>query len=82
MGSNQQRQAVPLITPQSPVVGTGMEDSCRTKQWSSYYTLKSGEVVKATADEVVVKYKKQQSDISSSALHSKTKVSSSTKKLL
>jgi DNA-directed RNA polymerase subunit beta len=25
MGSNQQRQAVPLIQPSSPIVGTGME---------------------------------------------------------
>src|SRR5690606_6721960 len=25
MGSNQQRQAVPLIRPESPIVGTGME---------------------------------------------------------
>ncbi|MDZ7899604.1 MAG: hypothetical protein U5N85_16480 [Arcicella sp.] len=30
MGSNMQRQAVPLLRPQAPIVGTGLEGSCCT----------------------------------------------------
>ena len=29
MGSNMQRQAVPLLEPEAPIVGTGMESACR-----------------------------------------------------
>jgi DNA-directed RNA polymerase subunit beta len=55
MGSNQQRQAVPLIKPESPIVGTGFV----VAQNSGQLTLAEddGEVLTATADEVVVKYK-------------------------
>ncbi len=37
MGSNQQRQAVPLIKTESPIVGTGMEGDVAKKLWSAYY---------------------------------------------
>lgn len=58
MGSNQQRQAVPLIQPQSPIVGTGMEASVAENTGQLVNALEDGEVVSAHADEVVVKYKK------------------------
>ncbi|MFH0731936.1 MAG: DNA-directed RNA polymerase subunit beta [Candidatus Omnitrophota bacterium] len=44
MGSNMQRQAVPLLYPDSPIVGTGMEGKC---------AYDSGSVVVAESDGVV-----------------------------
>lgn len=60
MGSNQQRQAVPLIKPVSPLVGTGLEAPAARNTGQIVMAEGSGEVVKATADEVVVKYKDHQ----------------------
>lgn len=57
MGSNQQRQAVPLIQPQSPIVGTGLEISAARNTGQVILAEADGEVTKATAKEVVVKYK-------------------------
>ncbi|MEO8784890.1 MAG: DNA-directed RNA polymerase subunit beta, partial [Candidatus Saccharimonadales bacterium] len=57
MGSNQQRQAVPLIQPDSPIVGTGMEDVVARNSGQVVMAEGSGEVTKADADQVVVKYK-------------------------
>jgi DNA-directed RNA polymerase subunit beta len=58
MGSNQQRQAVPLIKPQSPIVGTGMETIVAHNTGQLIIAEEDGVVEKATADEVVVNYKK------------------------
>lgn len=57
MGSNQQRQAVPLIKPESPIVGTGVEAAAAQNTGQLVTAEANGEVVKATADQVVVKYK-------------------------
>jgi DNA-directed RNA polymerase subunit beta len=57
MGSNQQRQAVPLIKPQAPIVGTGLEGAVARNSGQMILAEDAGEVTKATADEVVVKYK-------------------------
>ena len=57
MGSNQQRQAVPLIQPSSPIVGTGMEANAARNTGQLIVAAQNGEVVKASADEVSVKYK-------------------------
>jgi len=57
MGSNQQRQAVPLIQPQSPVVGTGLEGPAARNTGQVVLAEGVGEVTRANADEVVVKYK-------------------------
>lgn len=57
MGSNQQRQAVPLISPQSPIVGTGTEADAARNTGQLVVAEDDGEVVKAVADEVVVAYK-------------------------
>ncbi|HUD10101.1 MAG TPA: DNA-directed RNA polymerase subunit beta [Candidatus Saccharimonadales bacterium] len=56
MGSNQQRQAVPLIMPEAPIVGTGTEHASATNTGQLITAEANGEVTKATADEVVVKY--------------------------
>ena len=57
MGSNQERQAVPLIKPESPIVGTGFETVVAENSGQLAVAEKDGTVTKATADEVVVKYK-------------------------
>src|SRR5206468_5739443 len=57
MGSNQQRQAVPLIQPSSAVVGTGLERTAAMNTGQVVLAEGTGEVTKATAQEVVVKYK-------------------------
>ncbi len=57
MGSNQERQAVPLIQPQSPIVGTGLESVVAQNSGQLVQAQADGTVVKATAEEVVVKYK-------------------------
>ncbi|MFA5003938.1 MAG: DNA-directed RNA polymerase subunit beta [Candidatus Saccharimonadales bacterium] len=57
MGSNQQRQAVPLIKPESPIVGTGLETAAARNTGQIVVAEAAGEVIKATGDQVVVKYK-------------------------
>jgi DNA-directed RNA polymerase subunit beta len=46
MGSNMQRQAVPLLFPEEPIVGTGMEEKC---------AYDSGVLVKARRDGIVTR---------------------------
>ena len=58
MGSNQQRQAVPLIKPQAPIVGTGMESIVAHNTGQLIVAQEDGLIEKATADEVIVNYKK------------------------
>jgi DNA-directed RNA polymerase subunit beta len=57
MGSNQQRQGVPLIQPQSPIVGTGLEAAAARNTGQMVLAEGDGEVIKATGDQVTVKYK-------------------------
>jgi DNA-directed RNA polymerase subunit beta len=57
MGSNQQRQAVPLVQPASPVIGTGMEAPAARNTGQLTVAEADGEVTKASGDEVIVKYK-------------------------
>jgi DNA-directed RNA polymerase subunit beta len=57
MGSNQQRQAVPLIVPAAPIVGTGMEGVAARNTGQLIVAEADGEVTRADANEIVVKYK-------------------------
>ncbi len=57
MGSNQQRQAVPLVNPTAPIVGTGMEADAAKNTGQLIMAQADGEVTKASGDEVTVKYK-------------------------
>ena len=56
MGSNQQRQAVPLIQPAAPIVGTGLEGTAALNTGQVILAEAEGEVVKASADLITVKY--------------------------
>ncbi|MCZ7532090.1 MAG: DNA-directed RNA polymerase subunit beta [Acidimicrobiia bacterium] len=55
MGSNMQRQAVPLITSDAPLVGTGMEARAATDSGEVILAPVDGEVVVVTGDEIVIK---------------------------
>ena len=56
MGCNMQRQAVPLLRADSPVVGTGMEKKVAIDSGAVIVAEAAGEVVSSTADAVVVRY--------------------------
>ncbi len=58
VGSNQQKQAVPLVRPKAPIIGTGLEAAVAQNSGQVVYAEEAGEVVKASADEVVINYKK------------------------
>ena len=55
-GSNMQRQAVPLLRPESATVGTGIEKAVAENSGHLIQASADGEVVRADADEVHVKY--------------------------
>jgi DNA-directed RNA polymerase subunit beta len=55
MGSNMQRQAVPLLEPEAPVVGTGMEAVVARDSGAAVVARRAGVVESATATRVVVK---------------------------
>ena len=55
MGSNMQRQAVPLLTTEAPVVGTGMETKAAVDSGVCVVAKKSGMVESAVSNEIVIK---------------------------
>ena len=56
-GSAMQKQAVPLLNPSSPVVGTGIEGEIAKNTSQLITAMGNGEVVRADSDEIHVKYK-------------------------
>ncbi len=56
-GSNMQKQAVPLLTPQAATVGTGIEHNVALDSGQLIVAEADGEVVRADGDVVEVKYK-------------------------
>ncbi len=54
MGSNMQRQAVPLVRPESPIVGTGMEWQAAIDSGQVVTAKSPGEVVSVAGAEIVV----------------------------
>ena len=55
MGSNMQRQSVPLILPQKPIVGTGLENQIAIDSGMTINSQKSGIVSLVTAGQITVK---------------------------
>ncbi len=55
MGSNMQRQAVPLLRTQAPLVGTGMEHKAAKDSGVVVIAKSSGTVNQVTADEIMIK---------------------------
>ncbi|NNC95634.1 MAG: DNA-directed RNA polymerase subunit beta [Chitinophagales bacterium] len=58
MGSNMQRQAVPLLKPQSPIVGTGLEQRVAHDSRNLVNAEGEGVVEYVDANEIIVKYKR------------------------
>ena len=55
MGSNMQRQAVPLLRPDAPIIGTGMEYKAARDSGQVVVARAAGVVVTATSDRIVVR---------------------------
>jgi DNA-directed RNA polymerase subunit beta len=56
MGSNMQRQAVPLLRPEAPIVGTGMEKKLASDSRAIIAAEDDGVVEYVDSDKIVVKY--------------------------
>lgn len=56
MGSNMQRQSVPLILPQKPIVGTGLENQIAIDSGMTLNAQKSGTIQSVSATTIVVKH--------------------------
>ena len=55
MGSNMQRQAVPLLVPEAPLVGTGIEYKAACDSGVVLLAREAGLVTRVTADEIVIR---------------------------
>ncbi len=62
MGSNMQRQAVPLLMPESPIVGTGMEYKAARDSGVCILAKEAGVVEKVSADEIVIRNENHELD--------------------
>ena len=56
MGANMQRQAVPLMVTQAPIVATGIEHKCAVDSGVVVIAEDDGEVIRADAQNITVKY--------------------------
>ena len=54
MGSNMQRQAVPLLEPESPIVGTGMEARAARDSGQVVRRQRGGTVLSVTAEQILI----------------------------
>ena len=55
MGANMQRQAVPLLMPESPIVGTGIEYRAAKDSGILQIAKSNGTITKVTGDEIILK---------------------------
>lgn len=58
MGTNMQRQAVPLLKPEAPLVGTGMEGDIAAMTYAVQKAEGDGEVIYVDGKKVKISYKK------------------------
>ena len=58
MGSNMQRQAVPLLKPEAPIVGTGIEYKAACDSGVVMLSKQKGVVARVSADEIVIRDEK------------------------
>src|SRR5438094_982839 len=54
MGSNMQRQSVPLLFPQAPLVGTGLEETVARDSGAVVIARRAGVATRVTADEIII----------------------------
>ena len=62
MGSNMQRQAVPLLTTESPIVGTGMEYKAAVDSGTVVLAKRAGKVTKVDAQHITITTKDGDTD--------------------
>ncbi|MBQ1938060.1 MAG: DNA-directed RNA polymerase subunit beta [Bacteroidales bacterium] len=62
MGANMMRQAVPLLCPESPIVGTGLEERVCVDSRTQVTAEKDGEVIYVDANEIHIKYKRSKDE--------------------
>ena len=62
MGSNMMRQAVPIISPEAPIVGTGLEKAVVHDSRTQIVAERKGEVVYVDAREIHVKYEQTEAE--------------------
>ena len=55
MGSNMQRQAVPLLCTEAPVIGTGMEPKAAVDSGVCVVAKKAGTVISSVSNEIIIK---------------------------
>ena len=63
MGSNMQRQAVPLIKTQAPIVGTGMEKVIARDSHAVVVAKRGGVVEEATSERIIIRVNRDEIDI-------------------
>ena len=63
MGSNMMRQAVPLLLPQSPIVGTGLEKQVASDSRVLINAEADGVVEYVDADEIIIKYNRNKNEV-------------------
>ncbi len=56
MGSNMQRQAVPLLTTEAPIIGTGMETKAAVDSGVCVLAKRAGTIERSTSKEIIIKY--------------------------
>jgi DNA-directed RNA polymerase subunit beta len=62
MGSNMQRQAVPLLKPQAPIVGTGLEKKVAQDSRNLINAEREGVVEYVDANEIIIKYERTEEE--------------------
>ncbi|MEE9186662.1 MAG: DNA-directed RNA polymerase subunit beta [Bacteroidota bacterium] len=63
MGSNMQRQSVPLLRPEAPLVGTGLEEKVARDSRTLISAERNGTVEHVTADKITVNYEIDENSI-------------------
>ena len=58
MGANMMRQAVPLLSPEAPIVGTGLEERVCIDSRTQFTAERRGEVTYVDANEIRIKYER------------------------
>ena len=62
MGANMMRQAVPLLSPEAPIVGTGLEERVCIDSRTQYIAERKGEVTYVDANEIRIKYERTEDE--------------------
>ncbi|HKM44966.1 MAG TPA: DNA-directed RNA polymerase subunit beta, partial [Dysgonamonadaceae bacterium] len=62
MGSNMMRQAVPLVSPEAPIVGTGLEEQLIKDSRTQIVAENDGEVIYVDATTIKIKYERSEEE--------------------